>query len=93
MRSHHMRNALADVDRMVLSLKALSGTILAPAAVVRFEICLSEAFTNVIKHAHPTNPQDPIDIVISEHPEAVIVEIFDPQGATFFSICACMCAI
>jgi serine/threonine-protein kinase RsbW len=79
-----MNNTLEDVTPMVLSLKADVCAALGASATVRFEICLSEALTNVVKHAQPTTPDELIDVTVQETSDAICVEIYDPAGAAPF---------
>lgn len=46
-----MAAKIDDVDPMVLRLKAIAETVLDPNRVIAFEIAISEALTNVVRHA------------------------------------------
>ena len=81
-----MRNDLDDVDRMVLSMKACVEAALAPPTLVNFEISLSEALANLVKHAKSSDPSKPIEVALFESTIAVHVEIFDPIGAAAFDL-------
>ena len=82
----HMRNNLEDVDQMVLSLKDVAGTFLDHSAMFRFEICVSEALTNIVKHAAATDKNEAILIQLEKAQTALNVAIFDPLGAAPFDL-------
>ncbi len=79
-----MQNALEDVDPLVTSLKAVVCVALGPETAFRFEICVSEALTNLVKHAKPKTRGETIEITVTEQDEILVVEIFDPVGADAF---------
>lgn len=81
-----MRNTLEGVDTLVMSLKAEVGAILGSAVLIRFEICVAEALTNIVKHAKPVMTHAVIEVALSETADAILVEIFDPLGATPFDL-------
>lgn len=80
----HMKNTIADVTPVVMSAKAIVRGALGASATGRFEICLSEALTNVVKHARPTPLGAFIDVAVHETRDAICVAIFDPIGAKPF---------
>lgn len=84
--SFHMQNDLGDVDRMVMSLKTAVDGTLGSAAMFKFEICTSEALTNIVKHAATPNKNDPILVQLSETDASLDVIIFDPAGAAAFDL-------
>lgn len=81
-----MRNDLTDVDRVVLSMKDRVNGVLGPASLFRFEISLSEALANLVKHASTSDQSAPINVVLCETATAVRVDIFDPVGARAFDL-------
>ncbi|UWR22009.1 ATP-binding protein [Sulfitobacter sp. S190] len=81
-----MRNDLGDVDRVVLSMKASVQGALGASSLVKFEISLSEALTNLVKHARTSDRSAPIDIELDETDTSVRVEMFDPVGAQPFDL-------
>ncbi len=81
-----MQNVLNDVDPMVLSLKACVENTLSPAAQFKFEISVSEALANLVKHASASDTSAPIEINVSETDTNLIVEIFDPISAQTFDL-------
>ena len=85
-KSFHMQNDLGDVDRMVMSLKTAVDGTLDSAAMFKFEICTSEALTNIVKHASATNKSDPILVQLSETDANLDVIVFDPVGAALFDL-------
>ena len=83
---HQMQKTLGDVDRLVLSMKAAVCMVLDPEALRRWEIATSEALVNIVKHAKPKTAGASIDIFLTETPNSVVVEIFDPKGADTFDL-------
>lgn len=79
-------NTLEAVDTMVLRLKAEVGGALEVEAPMRFEICVTEALSNLTLHANSRDRNAPIDIALSVEGSAVVVEIFDPVGAKPFDL-------
>ncbi len=78
-----MPNTLDAVDPMVVALCAHVAEALPPAVLVRFQICLSEALTNVVKHAGaPASAVIDVDATIN--PDAVLIELFEAEGANPF---------
>ncbi|WP_435705366.1 ATP-binding protein [Yoonia sp.] len=78
-----MQNDLDAVDALVVALCQQVGDALSPAAMVRFEICMSEALTNVVKHA-AAPAFAVIDIDATTTPAAILIEIFDYDKAPPF---------
>ncbi len=79
-----MRNTLEDVDLLVTSLKDVVCVALGPEVTFRFEICVSEALTNIVKHAKPKVTEGRIDITVTEFDRTVMIEIFEPVGTDAF---------
>jgi serine/threonine-protein kinase RsbW len=79
-----MQKTLEDVDPMVMSLKAAVGMVLERDEVLRCEISVAEALTNIVAHATPKTADAYIDLIVTEIPQAVVIEIFDPAGAEAF---------
>lgn len=79
-----MQKTLEDVDPMVMSLRAAVGMVLKGDDVLRCEISVAEALTNIVMHAAPKCADAYIDVIVTEIPQAVVVEIFDPAGAEAF---------
>lgn len=82
-RRYHMQNTLEDVDPLVVTLKGDVSALLDIATAFRVELCVSEALTNVVRHA-ASDAQ--IEIVLSETDDGVTVAIFDPDGAAHFDL-------
>ncbi|SFR38754.1 serine/threonine-protein kinase RsbW [Yoonia tamlensis] len=85
-KSFHMQNDLGDVDRMVVSLKTAVEGVLDDATMFKFEICASEALSNIVKHAASADKSDPILVQLSETKSSLNIAIFDPAGATPFDL-------
>jgi len=81
-----MQNDLGDVDRMVVALKTAVDGTLDSAAMFKFEICTSEALTNIVKHAAPIAKNASILVQLSEAESTLDVMIFDPAGAAPFDL-------
>ena len=79
-----MQKTLVDVDPMVMSLKAAVGMVLKGEDAVRCEISVTEALTNIVVHANSKTADAYIDLIVTEIPQAVVIEIFDPAGAEAF---------
>jgi len=71
---------------MVLLLKAAVKDALEPEALLRFEICVTEALSNLTIHADSRDRDAPIDIGLTTSPTAVAVDIFDPVGTKPFDL-------
>lgn len=84
--TYHMANSLDDVDRMVLSLKTTLEEALDGVAAFRFEVCASEALTNLVKHSNAPNKDEPIQIELAKSESGVSLVIFDPVGADPFDL-------
>lgn len=81
-----MRNHLDDVDRMVISLKSVVEGNLDQMAKFKFEICMSEALKNIVKHARTPHKDAPIEVTLSETNSTLVVEVFDPIDADVFDL-------
>ncbi|WP_106744526.1 ATP-binding protein [Yoonia maritima] len=81
-----MPNSIDSVDKTVLSLKDAIEGLLEDDALFRFDICVIEALTNVVKHAKTSDVNAPVQITLTLKNDKVIVDIFDPVGATYFDI-------
>ncbi|MEJ6399112.1 ATP-binding protein [Yoonia sp. 208BN28-4] len=81
-----MPNDLRHVDRTVLSMKACVEPSLGASALLRFEISVTEALVNLVKHATTSDAAAPIDIELHDADNAVCVEICDPVGAAPFDV-------
>lgn len=79
-----MHNRLEAVDPMVDTLKACVEGILPDMDLFRFDICVTEALTNIVRHAQTTEAEAPIVIVVETTAQGVSVSIFDPVGAAPF---------
>lgn len=84
--SFHMKNDLNDVDRTVLALKAQVEKSLSPSAQFKLEVSVSEALSNVVKHAINSNLSQSIALNLSETATSIRVEIYDPIGAKTFDL-------
>lgn len=80
----HMPNVLERVDPMVVSLRAHVESELAQDALTRFEICASEALTNLAKHGGC--PGAEVIIHVTTTAARVRLEIADPKGAEPFDL-------
>ena len=80
----HMTNDLADLDRAILSMKTRVEGTLGTSSTFKFELGVTEALSNLIKHAHANDPAALIQIIIWDNETNVVVEIFDPIGAQSF---------
>jgi serine/threonine-protein kinase RsbW len=81
-----MENGLEGVSPMVLRLKAEAEGSLELEALVRFEICMTEALSNLTMHADTRDRTTPIDIALAKSGASVGVEIFDPVGTKPFDL-------
>ncbi len=82
----HMPNDIQDVDPTVVSLKAVAEGVLEVDALIRLEICVSEALTNIVKHARVNDKSQPIDVLLIAATDNVLVEIYEPVGTEPFDI-------
>lgn len=71
---------------MVLRLKAAVEGSLELQALMRFEICVTEALSNLTIHADTRDRNAPIHIGLTIDPETVAVDIFDPVGSQPFDL-------
>lgn len=81
-----MPNQLEAVSAMVLRLKDEVDGPLELLALMRFEICLTEALSNLTIHADTRDRKAPIDIALTIKTDAVQVEVFDPVGSKPFDL-------
>ena len=81
-----MANRLDAVDPMVLSLKQHVQGHLGDEAQFRFDICLSEALTNLVLHAQTPKPDAMIEIIVRIGSDETAVSVFDPEGAAPFDL-------
>ncbi|MDA9207301.1 ATP-binding protein [Octadecabacter sp.] len=81
-----MRNDLGDVGRMVVSLKTAVEGQLDSASALKFEICASEALTNLVKHSEADEKNDPILVQLRASKACLEFMLFDPIGATPFDL-------
>ncbi|WP_119840550.1 ATP-binding protein [Pseudooceanicola algae] len=81
-----MPKRLDAVDPMVLALKGQVEGHLAMDVQFRFNICVSEALTNLVLHARSTDPDAQVDIALATVGEDIVIEIFDPPGAAAFDL-------
>ncbi len=81
---HQVQNTLEQVDQLVKFLAARIRVALGPDTAFRFELCLSEALTNIVKHAKPNDRKGLIDVITTDRDDTVLVEIFDPVGTEAF---------
>lgn len=82
----NMANEIEAVDPMVLALKAMVEGVLAKTSQMKFEICVSEALTNLVKHAQTLSPDEQIEIQLVLKETGAEVVIFDPEGAAPFDL-------
>lgn len=71
---------------MVLSLQRQVEGHLAPEALFRFDIAVTEALVNLVLHAHTPQKDAPIDITLAITGGTVVVGLFDPPGAAPFDL-------
>lgn len=81
-----MRNGLDAIDPMVVSLKVAADPVLDNMKLLKFEICMSEALTNIVKHAKFADDNEQVDVMLCETSTALTAEIFDPRGAAPFDL-------
>lgn len=79
-----MPNRLEAVSDMVLCLKAELGDALEFDAMMRLEICVTEALSNLAIHADTRKRDAPVVIKMSIEETSVAIEIFDPVGTMPF---------
>ncbi|WP_162561649.1 DUF3131 domain-containing protein [Yoonia vestfoldensis] len=75
---------MADIDPMVMSIKAAVCVALDQATVLRCEIAIAEVLANIVRHAKPQTAEALFDLVVTKGHDAVVIEIFDPDGADPF---------
>lgn len=83
---YHMPSNLEEVDPIVLTLKAAVDAWLEPEAVFRFQLCLSEALSNLILHSNASALGTRNGIHLQRADDGVELRIFDPIGAAPFDV-------
>ncbi|WP_163850809.1 ATP-binding protein [Pseudooceanicola aestuarii] len=81
-----MINRLDAVDPMVLALKDQVAGPLEGEALLRFDISVTEALTNLVLHARTPLPEAEITITLHLEDDEVRIDIFDPIGAAPFDL-------
>lgn len=79
-----MPNNLESVSDMVLRLRGEVEDVLFDEALIRFEICITEALSNLAIHAETRHRDVPIEIALTKNGGPVQLDIFDPVGAKPF---------
>ena len=79
-----MTNGVDAIDPMVLTLRGHVAPVLSDDARFRFELCVTEALTNIVTHAAGTTA--PIQIILTIDAGHARIEIFDPEGADPFDL-------
>lgn len=79
-------NQLAAVDPMVLALRSEVEQVLRDDTRFRFEICITEVLTNLVKHAATSETNASIKITLNKKPGQAEIEIFDPIGTKPFDL-------
>lgn len=69
---------------MVQLLTSVAAKDLAEAKLFSFEICASEALTNVVKHANANKGAASTDLLLGVSKGMVMLEIYDAVGAPAF---------
>lgn len=82
----HMPHQLDAVDPMVLRLRDIVVPMLADATRFRFELCVTEALSNLARHAAPAARDATLRIVLHAKAGEAAIEIFDPAGAAPFDL-------
>lgn len=82
----HMPNQLEAVDPMVLALKSHLQDKVADEALMRFDICMSEALANLVLHAKTEQKDAPIVMMLDFDGDVLTVDVFDPEGTEAFDI-------
>lgn len=80
----HMTNGVDAIDPMVLTLRGHVAPVLSDDARFRFELCVTEALTNIVTHATATTA--PITINLRVDAGHASIDIFDPEGADPFDL-------
>lgn len=81
-----MANRLEEVDPTVLLLKQRLEGLLPDEAQFRFDLCVTEALTNLVLHAKPSTQEATIDGQLTVRGDEVVIELFDPEGAQPFDL-------
>jgi len=84
--AYSMKNRIEDVDPMVLSLKAAVSGHLPDEKMLGFELCISEAMTNAVKHGTAGDGKSFVDLTLWLGKNAVSLEIYDAEGAAPFDL-------
>ena len=79
-----MTNGVDAIDPMVLTLRGQVAPVLSDDARFRFELCVTEALTNLVTHATATTA--PIKITLTIDAGHARIDIFDPEGADPFDL-------
>ena len=79
-----MTNGVDAIDPMVLTLRGHVAPVLSDDARFRFELCVTEALTNIVTHATATTA--PITINLRVDAGHASIDIFDPEGADPFDL-------
>lgn len=85
---YHMANHLDRVDDMVLALRSEVEAVLPMEALFRFELAVSEALTNLAKHARPANEAAQVHMALTTQTDRAEITICDPEGAEPFDVVA-----
>lgn len=79
-------NRLDAVDPLALELEVAVAECVNAEVAFRFAVCVSEALTNLVKHAQPSNPDATICVYLMVSEDTVVIEIFDPDGVAPFDL-------
>jgi len=80
----HMPNVIDAVDPMVMALRDAAAGVLPDDARFRFELCVTEALTNLATHAPAVGRE--VKIVLTLAPGQAAIKIFDPEGTEPFDL-------
>lgn len=81
-----MTTRIDAVDPMVLSLKAAVSGLLTEEKGFAFELCVSEALTNLVKHGSAANEDGTVGLTLQVSEASVTLEIYDAEGAAPFDL-------
>lgn len=84
--TYDMANEIDAIDPVVLALRADVCGVLSDAARFRFELCVTEALTNLVTHAATPANDANIKITLTLQTGTAVIEIFDPIGAAPFDL-------
>jgi len=79
-----MANRLDGVDPTVRAIVARLEGVASEGLLMRVQLCLSEALTNLVVHGNTDQKAVPVDVVLTMAGDQVVFEIFDPMGAEPF---------